>query len=348
MTDHVDNNQSYSEKISRLKGNGDTPADIAEGAPQSPERRELLVAGGAIGATMMVGGRADAQAVYSNSPPSDVPAEYTAPSETLKPGEPTSDYYVPSTERDANVNWWMGRNVGGVTIGLIQLRAHLPMAPGNMGNATTFDFPLLYREMLPENPYDIMALEPPEAFTDEIVKAARWLELQGVRAIMGNCGFFGTYQNVVAEQIDTPFYSSSLIQLPTILQSLPRKKKVGVITASGEVLAAGPAIENCGVSPEDKANRIVIGGLENGPEMKKVLNLVGSYNMLLLEQEIVAMARSLVEKDPAIGSILLECTELPPAAHAVQNAVRLPVWDYTTLTKWIHDGCLRRPFYGVI
>ena len=346
MTDRSDDQKP----IVDVQSNPEDPSDIVgeQRDPLSPNRRELLVAGGAIGATMLVGEQAAAQAVYSPDPPAEVPSAYTVPSDQLSPGEPTSDYYVPSTERDANVNWWFGRNVGGVTIGLIQLRAHLPMAPGNMGNATTFKFPLLYREMLPDNVYDIMALEPPETFTDEIVKAAKWLELQGVRAIMGNCGFFGTYQKVVAERIDTPFYSSSLMQLPMILQSLPRGKKVGVITANGEVLAACPAIENCGVSAEDKANRIVIGGLENGAEMQKILQLVGEYNMLTLEQEIVAMARSMVTQDPSIGSFLLECTELPPAAHAVQNAVRMPVWDYTTLTKWIHDGALRRPFYGIV
>jgi Asp/Glu/hydantoin racemase len=323
--------------------------------PDSLERRDFLAAGGTALLGAAVFSFSDktlaTEAIYTSEVPSNVPPEYTAPSDTLKPGPHDSDYYVESTgasEENANVNWWLGRNVGGVTIGLIQLRAHLPMAPGNMGNATTFDFPLLYREMLPENPYDIMALKPEKPFVDEIVKAARWLELQGVRAIMGNCGFFGTYQIAVAERIDTPFFSSSLIQLPTILQSLPRSKKVGVITANGEVLAAGPAIENCGVSPEDKKNRIVIEGCENGSEFKKVLGLEGNYNMLKLEREIVEAAERIVKRDKDVRAILLECTELPPAAYAVQNAVRLPVWDYTTLTKWIHLGCLRRPFTGII
>ena len=339
------------------KNSGAAPADqsiqngsqnVDDNSLSSPDRREFLVAGGVIGATMLAGSQVEAQAVYSPNPPPEVPAEYTAPSETLKPGIPDGDYYVPSTEKDVQVRWWMGRNVGGVTIGLVQLRAHLPMAPGNMGNATTFKFPLLYREMLPENPYDIMALEPADAFVDEIVKAANWLELQGVRAIMGNCGFFGTYQEAVAERINTPFYSSSLLQLPAMLRSLPQKKKIAVITANGPVLEAAPALEKCGVTPQEIQDRIIIKGLEEGPEMKKVLNLVGEYNMLLLEQEIVAAARSVVDENPDVGSILLECTELSPAAHAVQDAVRLPVWDYTTLTKWIHEGCLRWPFFGVI
>ena len=91
---------------------------------------------------------------------SGLPPEFTAPAETLKPGPHDSDVYMESTgytADDDEVSCWIGRNVAGATIGLIQLRAILPLIPGNMGNATTFDFPLLYREMLPPDPYKIMA-----------------------------------------------------------------------------------------------------------------------------------------------------------------------------------------------
>ena len=119
---------------------------------QSPLRRDILKVGSAaaLGSAFLAATRhAHAQALYAPDPPAEVPDWYNTSSENLSPGERTSDYYVPSTEKDANVDWWFGRNVGGVTIGLIQARAHLPMAPGNMGNATTFDFPLLYREAVP-------------------------------------------------------------------------------------------------------------------------------------------------------------------------------------------------------
>jgi hypothetical protein len=44
---------------------------------------------------------------------------------------------------------------------------------------------------------DVMSEEPTENFADAVVEAAQCLELQGVRAIMGNCGFFVGYQNEV-------------------------------------------------------------------------------------------------------------------------------------------------------
>ncbi len=269
---------------------------------------------------------------------------------TLKPGEQNSDIYTEqSGVNDAVVTGWDGRNVFGVTIGLVQMHVNLAMIPGNMGNATTFDFPILYRRMNAENVVDVMANPPTQNFTDAIVEAAQWLELQGVRAIMGNCGFFGSYQNAVKARINVPFFSSSLMMLPMMVHSMPSNKKVGVITANAPILKKVQAIENCGLSPEDKENRIVVVGCENGEEFSSaIMANTGVYNALKVEQEIVAVARQLLQGNKDIGAILLECSELSPAAVAVQNEVRMPVWDYTTLTKWIYSGCIRRPFTGHI
>jgi len=293
-----------------------------------------------------------AEKAYAEEVAAEEEGKFRIPSpdwRTLKPGVRDSALYTEEVgyDEDSDLTWWDGRNVGGVTIGLVQFRANVPMMPGNMGNATTFDFPLLYREMLPYNIVDVLAKEPTANFTEAIVDAARWLELQGVSAIMGNCGFFGSYQNVVQARINTPFFSSSLMQLPMMVQSMPRDKKVAVITANGPLLSVVPAIEACGLSAEDKENRIVIAGCEAGPEFGEAVSNTGKYNAARLEADIVAVAKRVVAEND-IGAILLECTELSPHAVAVQNAVRMPVWDYTTLTKWIYSGAVRRPFVGHI
>ena len=280
-----------------------------------------------------------------------LPPEFTAPSETLKPGAHDSDMYMTSTsvtEGRKNVTSWIGRNTAGVAVGVIQLRAILPMIPGHIANASTFQFPILYREIACPDPYVIMAEDPDKEteFVDESAKAARWLELQGVRAIVGNCGFFGTYQHHIQEKIDTPFFSSSLVQLPTILTCLPKKKKVGVVTANGPLLEKGPALKYCGVSTQYESNRIVIQSAQ-GPEFDKVTGQSGKpFDVFKLEQEIVKAAETVVTRDPNVGAILLECTELSAAAYAVQNAVRLPVYDFCTLIRFIQDGAVARQYTG--
>jgi hypothetical protein len=319
--------------------------DQPDASPRVVARRDFVgtsVGAAAVGAAVIAG--AD-KAVAQDAEP----GKFSTPDwRTLKPGAHDSDLYQEETgfPEDTNLTWWPGRNVSGVTIGLVQMRANLPMLPGNMGNATTFNFPMMYREMNANNVMEVMSDPPSKNFEEGVVEAAKWLELQGVRAIMGNCGFFGNYQKVVQARIDTPFYSSSLMQLPMIVRSMPRKMKVAVITANGPVLSKVHAIENCGLSTEDKANRIVIEGCETGKEFTAAMSCNGKYHAGRFEAEVIEAVDRVFANHKDIGSILLECTELSPHAHAVQKKFHMPVWDYTTLTNWIYAGCVRRLFTG--
>jgi len=44
--------------------------------------------------------------------------------------------------------------------------------------------------------------------------------------------------------------------------------------------------------------------------------------------------------------VVLECTEFPPYAHAIQNAIRRSVWDFVTMTNFMHAGAMRKPYTG--
>jgi hypothetical protein len=330
-----------------------TSASLKQDETNDLSRREFVSKStGTIAAASVIGAAVIAGADDAIAQDAEKPPKFSTPDwKTLKPGTKDSDLYTEETgfdEENSDLTWWNGRNVSGVTIGLVQFRANLPMMPGNMGNATTFDFPMLYREMNSDNVLDVMAITPVQNFTDGVVEAAKWLELQGVSAIMGNCGFFGHYQKVVQEQIDTPFFSSSLMMLPMIVRSLPRNKKVGVLTANGPLLSSGPAMENCGLSPEDKANRVVVEGCGEDKEFAAAMACTGGYNAALFEADVLSGIKRLMKKDKDICVIMLECTELSPHAVAVQKMVNMPVWDYTSLTKWIYSGCVRRPFVGHI
>ena len=61
---------------------------------------------------------------------------------------------------------------------------------------------------------------------------------------------------------------------------------------------------------------------------------------------MVRLARTLVERDPAVGAIVFECTNMPPFADAVQRAVNLPVFDIVTLINMVHEAVTRKPYRG--
>jgi len=246
---------------------------------------------------------------------------------------------------DRVMTGWKGRYVYGATVGIIQLPANIPMMPGDVGNPTTFDFPVLY-EVIPDiDPFWVLSEKPhPEVLKRAIIAAHR-LEMQGCRAIIGNCGFFANYQPEIAEAITVPFYSGSLMQLPMILPAIGSNKKVGVLTANAKLLIPSPALKNSGVSETDK-KRIVIYGNEDGKEMNNVTGEKGVFSPTGLEKELLDLTEKMLAEHDDIGAILLECTEFPPYAHAIADLSRLPVYDFTTMTEFMHLGALRKPFTG--
>jgi len=82
--------------------------------------------------------------------------------------------------------------------------------------------------------------------------------------------------------------------------------------------------------------------------MQKILKGVGHYNPAKLEQGLVGLAKQMINENPDVGAFLLECSPFPTHAWAVQKAVRLPVFDLSTLISWVHSGLVRRSFDGYI
>ena len=243
------------------------------------------------------------------------------------------------------VFWQEGRMIGGVAIGVIQMGpCFVPMVPGDVCNATTFNFPVIYQRMEGAATIEmVVSTKPHPKVLEWAIKAGKELEKQGCRAIVGNCGYFANYLPEIAAALDVPCFLSSLMQIPIMLRSLKPNQKVGIICASGGVLSSAPALKNCGV---DDPSRVVITDAENTSQIQNILQGVGHINCAKFEQELVDLAKEMVSKNPDVGAILLECTEMPPYAWAIQKAVRLPVFDFITLINWAHNAVVRRPFAG--
>ena len=248
---------------------------------------------------------------------------------------------------DEDVTSWNGRMIHGPTVGIIQLPANIPMLPGDMGNPTTFDFPVLYELLEDVDPFWVLADKPHPVVLEKCIAACKKFTMQGVRTIIGNCGFFANYQPEVAKSLDVgvQFFNGSLMQVPMLLNSVGSNKKVGVMTASKKLLMPSPAFKNVGVTAEEM-KRVVVYGNEDGEQMKKITGETGRFNPKAFEQELVALATKMVKENPDIGAVVLECTEFPPYAHAIQNAIRLNVWDFVTMTNFMHAGAMRTPYTG--
>lgn len=230
----------------------------------------------------------------------------------------------------------------GETIGILILDAAYPCVPGNVGNASTFPFPVRYK-VVRNASIERLLKRRDKTLIEPFVDAALELQSEGVKAITGACGFMALFQQEVAEAADIPVFLSSLLQIPFIHRMLGGKKPIGVISADKGSLTPDH-FGAVGVSPDIP---LVIRGMEDQEEFRSsVLEEKGTLDSEKIEREIVGVVEQMTLDHPDIGAILLECSDLPPYAHAVQRTVGLPVFDFITMIRHVHATLVREPYSG--
>jgi hypothetical protein len=232
-----------------------------------------------------------------------------------------------------------GKALYGAPLGILMLDAKFPRIPGDMGNGTTWPFPVLYRVVEGATPEKVV-LKGAAGTLPDFIAAAKELVRLGAEAITTNCGFLALFQKEIAAAVGVPVATSSLMQVPWVQATLPPGKRVGLVTVSGATLT--PAhLEGAGV-PLDTP----LVGTENGKEFFRVLIKAEKEDMDidLAERDVVGAGKELVAKHPDVGAIVLECTNMPPYAAALQREVGLPVYDIYAMITWFHAGLRPRAF----
>ena len=234
-------------------------------------------------------------------------------------------------------------NLYGYTIGILMIEGHFPRLPGAIGNATTFPFPVLHHVVSGATGERVVRSTETEVIGPWL-EGARQLEAAGVRAITTSCGFTATFQRELTEAVDVPVFASSLLLVPLIARMLKPDQRVGIVTADSRCLTSRH-LEGAGVDPQT----IVATGLEGCPEFEEVVfQDRPDLDVERMQGEVVEVATSLVTRRADVRALRLECSVLPPFAHAVQAAVGLPVFDFTTLITMVHSSLVRKPFEGLV
>jgi hypothetical protein len=166
-----------------------------------------------------------------------------------------------------------------------------------------------------------------------------------VRAITGDCAYMGAYQRAVADAIDIPVFLSSLMQVPLLLSMLRSDQKLAVLVANGQTVS-DRLLEPVGIVGEVR-ERCVFRGLEDKDHFRSViLEESGELDVGRVEAETVQTAEEVLEEDPAIAAYLLERSDMPPYAHALQRATGLPVFDWIGFINCVHHAVVSRPYRG--
>jgi hypothetical protein len=231
-----------------------------------------------------------------------------------------------------------GQAIAGHPVGILCIPGVSALIPGNVQNAGTFDFPVLYKVL--ENVRFEQIASGDRAVEAAIVAGAEELVANGVRAVVGACGSLGHYQSAVANAVAVPVFMSILTQVPLILRSLGSRQKLAIVFASKDTFT--PLIQSeCGI---DDPERIVSVGLMDCPSFMGMTESEKHFDGNALFQEMVTRIEGVI--DDSVGALLLQCSDLPPFAAELQSYFGRPVFDMTGLIAWLQAAVVRKPFEG--
>ncbi|SEQ42601.1 aspartate/glutamate racemase family protein [Piscibacillus halophilus] len=230
----------------------------------------------------------------------------------------------------------------GESIGILLLDTYTPFVPGDVGNATTYSFPVRFQRIDGFTFSKLLTKDP--ALVEPLLEAGHNLVKEGVKAITGDCGYMAMFQKEIASELKVPVFLSSLLQLPFMEAMLGPEEKIGIICSHSDYFDH-EILEGMGVQINSSKLRVM--GMETAEHFRLAAHVEnGLLDPDVVEQEAVSIAREFVSEYPDIKLILLECSSLPPYGAAIQQATGLPVFDYVTMINHVHSAVVKSRFSG--
>jgi len=233
--------------------------------------------------------------------------------------------------------------IGGETLN----EAGFTRVPGDVGNASSFGFSVQYKLLRNIQINEVISKRPSEHGIAAMIDAAKDFEREGVRAIATTCGLFSVFQTILANAVDIPVLTSSLLQVPLVSLMIGPQRKVGIMTANAGILTD----QHLAAVGIDSSVPYVLWGADQRPAEEDVWifdELDPERRTRRLEKQLSLSAQRMMEAHPDIGAIVLECTNMPPASMAIQQATGLPVFDVISLIKWTQLAVNQQRYNGAM
>ncbi len=198
-------------------------------------------------------------------------------------------------------------------LGILMLDTQFPRIVGDVGHAASWRMPVRYRVVRGASPQRVVRDNDP-VLLQPFIEAAQALVAEGAAAITTSCGFLLRFQAALQAALPVPVWTSSLLALPAL-------RAPGVITVDAQSLGPIDGVPVEGLAPGCLLQRTL---LEDLPTL----------DANAAEADTVAAATRLVQHQPQIENIVLECTNLPPYATAIAHATGRPVHHLMT---FVHE-----------
>ena len=203
--------------------------------------------------------------------------------------------------------------------GVLMLDTQFPRWKGDIGCPDGWPVELRYQKVKGMFPKEIVRSSETLQKHDVLpffVRAAEDLISQGVGGITTSCGFLILLQNELQSRLPVPVTTSSLLLLPQLLAD---NATVGVLTM--DELALGDAhFLAAGVLQKD-LSRLRIQGVAPSEEFASAIMQNRLHmNFDAAQRSVVSAAVSMQKKSPELHHVVLECTNMPPYAKAIEAA----------------------------
>lgn len=231
------------------------------------------------------------------------------------------------------------KTVHGASVGVLMLSTRFPRPVGDLGNAESFWFPVLYHAVPGASPERVVR-DRASGLEEAFAEGAQHLVELGADGVMSCCGFLALHQEMLAKAAGVPVLASPLVQQPMVERMLPPGQRAGILTISSadltqDHLAAAGCTEKPPVAGVDEA-----GDAFSGP----ILDDREEMDFDAAARDVVEAARILVQRHPETGAIVMECTNLSPYAAPIRQATGLPVLTPCNLLVWF-QGMLRPRYF---
>jgi hypothetical protein len=210
-------------------------------------------------------------------------------------------------------------------LGVLMLDTRFPRLPGDAGNPQSWPMPVRFAVVQGASPQRVVREGDP-ALLEPFVEAAQRLVQAGASAITTSCGFLVQFQAALQGALPVPVWTSSLLKLPEL-------EAAGVITVDAQALSAAHLLA-AGAGADTPVE-----GLASGCSLQNtLLHDLPQIDPAAAELDVTAAALRLVRRVPAVRSLVLECTNMPPYAAAVQRATGRPIHHLLSLVteRWNH------------
>jgi hypothetical protein len=168
------------------------------------------------------------------------------------------------------------------------------------------------------------------------IDAARALTRDGAVAIATSCGFLAPFQRELAAAVPVP-----VARVVAAAARLARAAAAGRPTCGRDHHR-----RRCARRPPPRRGRRAARHADRRTAARRRARVVRVRRPAHARPDTGRRrgrggGRRLAAAEPALGAIVLECTNLPPYRDALVRALGLPVYDINTLLRWLWAGAAR-------